>query len=80
MTKNQILNALRNAGFNPDFVVDVSNNYLEVFDGDPSDYDGNCFIRDEAMRITGMNSYCNIAYGGWMISNEPFKLDTGNCQ
>lgn len=80
MTKNQIEKALRDAGFNVNFVMDVSKNYLEVFDGDPLDYDGNQFLRDEAMRITGMKNYCNIAYGGWMISNEPFSFDSGNCK
>jgi hypothetical protein len=80
MTKNQIMRKLQQAGFNMNFVVAVSKDYLEVFTGDGADYDGNQWVKDEAVKITGLTHSCNIAYGGYMLSNEGFNIDSDNNQ
>lgn len=79
MTKNQILKKLKDAGYNMAWVIDCSRNYLEVFTGDACDYEENERITSLAAEITGLNHSVNIAYGGHMLSNEEFKIDTGNC-
>jgi hypothetical protein len=80
MNKNQILKKLEQAGFYMPFVVDCSKNYLEVFSGDACDFDGNQHIKDEAVKATGLTHSCNITYGGYMLSNESFNIDSDNKQ
>lgn len=79
MTKNQISRKLTAANFEMKNVIDVSRDYLEVFNGDGCDYEGNMALAQEASKITGLNHLCNIAYGGWMLSSESFSIDSDNC-
>lgn len=79
MTSNQITKKLEKAGFEMSKVIEVGKNYVEVFTGDACDYDKNLELAKKASEITGLNHICNIAYGGYMISNEGFSIDTGNC-
>lgn len=79
MTKNQITKKLQSAGFDMSKVIEVSNNYVEVFTGDACDYDENAELANQVSKITGLNHICNIAYGGHMLSNEGFSIDVNNC-
>jgi len=80
MTANQILRALRQSGTFPmDKIVEVSRDYVEVFTGDACAVAANRRLARQAAKITGLSHTCNIAYGGYMIQAEAFKIDTGNC-
>jgi len=79
MTSKQITKKLQNAGFDMSKVIEVSKNYVEVFTGEACDYDENVELAKQASKITGLNHICNIAYGGYMLSNEGFSIDGDNC-
>ena len=77
-TVRRIEKALLAANFNMAYVVDISTNYLEIFNGDACDRDGNETLAKQAVEITGLNHTCNIAYGGYMLQNTEFLIDSEN--
>ncbi len=79
MTSKQIIKKLQNAGFDMSKVIETGRNYLEVYAGEISDQTENIELAKQASKITGLNHICNIAYGGYMLSNEGFSIDVDNC-